>query len=64
LEASEDFLVVGAYPRGQTWDICRQAPDPQAVARMAALPFPEIDPWSGGHGALPRLWRGQKENSL
>jgi uncharacterized protein YjlB len=57
LEASDDFLVVGAYPRGQSWDICREAPDAEATARMASLPFPESDPWTGGHGALTRLWR-------
>lgn len=57
LEASEDFLVVGAYPRGQTWDICRDAPDHEAVIRMASLPFPKSDPWAGGQGALTRLWR-------
>ena len=57
LEASDDFLVVGAYPRGQSWDICREAPDAQAIARMASLPFPESDPWTGGHGALTLLWR-------
>ena len=57
LEASEDFLVVGAYPRGQAWDICREAPDAVAVARMASLPFPQSDPLTGAQGALTRLWR-------
>ena len=57
LEQSADFLVVGAYPRGQTWDICRQAPDTEARARMATLPFPASDPVEGASGPLLRLWR-------
>ena len=56
LDASRDFLVVGAYPPGQEWDICRHAPDSQAVTRMAALPFPSSDPVGGKQGALVRLW--------
>ena len=56
LEASRDFLVVGAYPRGQEWDICRQAPDREAMARMATLPFPSSDPAWGKQGTLVRLW--------
>ncbi len=57
LEQSSDFLVVGAYPRGQSWDICRQAPDATAMTRMAKLPFPSNDPVAGEGGALTRLWR-------
>jgi uncharacterized protein YjlB len=57
LEASADFLVVGAYPPGQAWDICRQAPDATAIGRMAGLPFPAVDPVEGGKGPLPGLWR-------
>lgn len=56
LDASRDFLVVGAYPPGLEWDICRRAPDPEAVARMAALPFPSSDPVWGKQGALLRHW--------
>ena len=58
LEQTADFLVVGAYPRGQSWDICRQAPDASATARMATLPFPHVDPVTGANGPLTRLWRG------
>jgi uncharacterized protein YjlB len=58
LEQNDDFLVVGAYPRGQSWDICRQAPDATATARMATLPFPDVDPVIGPNGPLTRLWRG------
>ncbi len=60
LEASADFLVVGAYPRGQNWDICRESPNAQAVARMASLPFPDVDPWAGAGGPLTRLWPASK----
>jgi len=56
LSASDDFLVVGAYPPDQSWDICRSAPDEIAQRRMAALAYPKSDPVSGGAGPLIRLW--------
>lgn len=56
LSASSDFLVVGAYPPDQNWDICRSAPDAAAQTRMDHLPFPKSDPVSGSVGALLRLW--------
>ncbi len=56
IEASDDFLVVGAYPPDQNWDICRTAPTRQASARMDHLPFPASDPLTGGGGPLPKLW--------
>ena len=56
LEASDDFLVIGAYPSGQQWDICRAAPSPDAIARMRHLPFPASDPVEGDGGALTRHW--------
>jgi len=56
LSASSDFLVVGAYPPDQQWDICRSAPDSAAQRRMETLPFPKSDPVYGSHGALVRVW--------
>lgn len=57
LQASKDFLVVGAYPPQQSWDICRSAPSQQERDRMRTLPFPASDPLSGSSGPLMRLWR-------
>ncbi len=56
LSASDDFLVVGAYPPDQEWDICRTAPNEAAQKRMAALPFPKSDPVAGANGAMVKLW--------
>jgi uncharacterized protein YjlB len=47
IAASDDFLVVGAYPPDQHWDICREVPTPEASERMASLPYPPADPVSG-----------------
>ena len=57
LEASSDFLVIGAYPSGETWDICRSAPDPATLERMKHVAFPASDPVHGAGGPLAKLWR-------
>lgn len=56
LGASPDFLVVGAYPPHQQWDICRAAPTSAILQSMRALPFPASDPVTGPPGPLTRLW--------
>ncbi len=55
LLASADFLVVGAYPPGQDFDIRRGDPGdrPEADANIAKVPMPQSDP---AGGTLPTLW--------
>lgn len=62
LAQSADFLVVGAYPRGQeNYDI--QPPDPTthdaSVARIAKVAQPLADPVHGQHGPLVSLWQSR-----
>jgi len=57
LDASEDFLVVGAYPPGEHWDICRSAPDDAAMERMRRVAFPPSDPVHGANGPLVSAWK-------
>jgi len=54
--ASNDFLVIGAYPENEHWDICRTAPTPEVVERMRHVRFPASDPLTGASGTLPKLW--------
>jgi uncharacterized protein YjlB len=57
IQASSDFLVVGAYPPGQNWDICRSTPTPEMRERMKKLSFPQSDPVAGKSGPLTTLWK-------
>jgi uncharacterized protein YjlB len=58
LGSSGDFVVVGAYPDGMSWDIRRGDPaeHDEAVARIRAVPLPSADPVAGREG-LVELWR-------
>jgi uncharacterized protein YjlB len=56
ITASDDFLVIGAYPPGEHWDICRTAATPEVLERIRQVRFPASDPITGSKGALPKLW--------
>ena len=57
LEADSRFLVIGAYPVEQHWDICRVPPSADAMERMRELKFPKNDPVKGESGELVSAWR-------
>jgi uncharacterized protein YjlB len=57
VEASRDFLVVGAYPPGQSADLQRGTASAEMLARIAAVPIPRTDPVEGAGGTLTSLWR-------
>ena len=58
-DSSGDFLVVGCYPPGQTWDLLRgEAADrPDADLSIARVPMPSTDPVGGAAGPLCSQWR-------
>ncbi|HMH13616.1 MAG TPA: hypothetical protein VK578_10960 [Edaphobacter sp.] len=56
ISASDDFLVIGAYPPDEHWDICREAATPEVLERIRRVRFPASDPIGGPSGALPKLW--------
>lgn len=61
LGAGGDFLVVGAYPRGQCWDLCRGLAKerPQVLDNIARVPLPATDPVYGADGPLIEHWLGR-----
>ncbi len=57
LDASADFLVVGAYPPDQNCDLRQSAMAEEAIERMAQLPFPNLDPIMGMSGLRLHYWK-------
>lgn len=59
IEASDDFLIVGAYPPMQPYDLIRSDETGEhdaAVGRIAAVPIPPTDPVFGEGGGLKERW--------
>ena len=58
LGASHDFRIVGAYPFGQSPDMCYGRPGerPQADHNIASVTLPQSDPVYGIHGPLKEHW--------
>ncbi|MFZ5782510.1 MAG: cupin [Pseudomonadota bacterium] len=59
ITASRDLLVVGAYPRNGSFDQRRpgEIAHAAAVAAVARVPLPEMDPIHGEAGPLLALWK-------
>lgn len=56
--SSSDFRLVGAYPKGQRWDMMYGMPGerPAADRNIERTPLPERDPLYGVDGPLIRYW--------
>ena len=59
LGSGPDLLVVGAYPSGMDWDLCRGESRVREDKRsnIQAVPLPDSDPLFGRDGPLMGLWR-------
>lgn len=59
LGSSPDFQVVGAYPGGQTWDLCTGKPGerPGVLENIRSVPLPEADPVTGTEKPLLGYWK-------
>jgi uncharacterized protein YjlB len=59
LWASPDLMVIGAYPKGGKFDICRgsKAEHAKALQTIPNVPLPDTDPVFGKQGPLRRLWQ-------
>ena len=51
--------MVGAYPRGQSWDMMYGKPGerPGADETIRSVPLPTADPVLGIKGPLMQLWK-------
>jgi uncharacterized protein YjlB len=60
LKSSPDLLVIGSYPPGGDYDLCRSSKTEhdKALASIPRVPLPQSDPVLGPNGPLSRHWRG------
>jgi uncharacterized protein YjlB len=61
LSASDDFLVIGAYPPSGTYDECTKSEDRNAALKtIPKVGRPRKDPVYGKNGPLSVQWRGRR----
>ena len=58
LEHSDDYLVIGAYPGGEIWDLHTgiEGERPRSDDNISQVELPTTDPVAGVEGPLIRLW--------
>jgi uncharacterized protein YjlB len=58
IDASDNLLVVGAYPADGTYDLCLGSPAEyeRAVVKIPGVKRPDRDPIFGRDGPLIREW--------
>jgi uncharacterized protein YjlB len=56
LGSSQNFEIVGAYPKGQHADIQTRPATAEMMAKIATLPVPGTDPVLGSSGGLVEIW--------
>jgi uncharacterized protein YjlB len=58
LIAGNNLVVVGAYPDGQRWDLCRasEADRLKALENIPWVPLPKFDPVFGSEGLVLTRW--------
>jgi uncharacterized protein YjlB len=59
LSASKDFKIVGAYPKGQDYDMnyCQPGERPKTDQRIKKVSLPKADPLYGKEGPLMKYWK-------
>jgi len=58
IDASRNFLVVGAYPPEETYDECTGTRDlAEARKRIARVKKPPCDPVQSKKGGIAMLWK-------
>lgn len=64
IEATSNFVAVGAYPATGTYDECTDTRERQdAIKRIKKVKRPDTDPVHGKTGGIVKLWRRRKARS-
>jgi uncharacterized protein YjlB len=58
ITSENNFTVIGAYPRGQKYNIMKgeQSQVQEASSNISKVPLPAFDPVYGDNGPLVKLW--------